>query len=119
MNSKQKKMLLAFGAVVIILAILFVPFETIQVEGPAFASDNSPVMAKYLCKDSSGVIKKPPPFCNYTDSTTDTFKITYSGGKTSNARLNIKKLLSYTLGEYSGTQTFPVKTNVTKTIFYV
>ena len=113
MNLKQK--IIVFGGLVI-LTILFVPFQTIQIDNNIFTTDNFKIIEKYLCNDSDGNLVKPPPFCNYTDSTTDTFKITYSKGKTVNVKLNIKKL--FTVDTY-GSATFPLKTNLSKTLFFI
>lgn len=121
MNSQQKKILMGFGSVLIIVVILFFPFGVIQVDAIAFGKDNATTIGKYFCDLSgnhpsfsgdTGVDYTP---CNFTDSTTDTFKITYNQGKTSNAKLNIKKLLAID----PEATIIQLKTNITKTLFYI
>ena len=101
----------------VLLAILFIPFETIQVDALLFLQNasNDLTLSKYLCIDSSS----NPYVCRVTDSTTDTFNITYAVGKTTNAKLNIKKLFALLKSYAQQPSTFPLKTNVTKTMFYV
>jgi uncharacterized membrane protein YdfJ with MMPL/SSD domain len=104
-------------SLVIIAAVLLVPFVTLNIDGKSFFTNENNLItfSKYVTLDQSARIFVLNS--SVTDSTTDNFIITYDNGKkTANAKLNIKKLVAAMNKDPNGTI---VKTNILHTMYLV
>jgi len=116
MNKKTKMTLIAVLSVVVLAAVLLVPFVTLNVDGPSFMSNKNNVSTFENYVDKNFVLLP-----SVTDSTSDNFNITFDNGKKSaNVKLNIKKLLAaMELSNKTKSASFPVKTNILHTMYLV